>query len=109
VNRTLASLLGALIGLLGFVAMLRLILAGVGPSAFALGFGLAAMVPWVGYVTLRTRRATLDPVRSVVALVCCAVGLTAVWLSSLGAVLGLALSLIGFLAVWSGDRAQRRI
>lgn len=107
-NRTIAAALGALTGLVGLIGMLRLILAAFGASAFALGFALAAMIPWIGYVTYRARHGRLTRTRALVVIGCCAVALVIVWLFTLGAVVALALSLVAFAAIWVSDWPERR-
>jgi hypothetical protein len=108
VNRAIATVLGALTGLVGLIGMLRLILGAFGPSRFALGFVLAAMIPWVAYVTYRARHGRLTPRRAVAVVGCAVVGLVVVWLSTLGAVIALILSLAGFAVIWVSDWPARR-
>ncbi len=108
VNRRIAAVLGALTGLVGLIGMLRLILAAFGPSAFSLGFVMAAMIPWVAYVTYRARHGKLGPTRAMVVLGCCAVALVTVWFFTLGAVIALVLSLVGFAVIWVSDWPARR-
>jgi hypothetical protein len=107
-NRTIAAGLGALTGLVGLIGMLRLILGAFGTSVFALGFVLAAMIPWIGYVTYRARHGRLTRARALVVVGCCAVALVTVWLFTLGAVIALALSLISFGVIWVSDWPERR-
>ncbi|HET9648559.1 MAG TPA: hypothetical protein VFP34_10050 [Microlunatus sp.] len=108
VRRTIATVLGALTGVLGLIGMLRLILAAFGPSAFAVGFVLAAMVPWIVYVSYRAGHGRLSSAGALVVLGCCLVGLVSVWLFTLGPVLALALSLVAFGVIWVSDWPARR-
>ncbi|GAA3602758.1 hypothetical protein [Microlunatus ginsengisoli] len=103
VNRMVAAGLGILTGLVGLIAMLRLILGAFGPGAFGLGFVLAAMLPWVVYVTYRAQHGRLTPVRALAVFGCCVVGLVAVWLFTIGPVIALALSLAAFAVIWVSD------
>jgi hypothetical protein len=108
VNRAIAAALGALTGLVGLIGMLRLILAAFGPSMFALGFVLAAMIPWIAYVTYRAWHGRLSRSRALIVLVCCLVGVITVWLFTLGPVVALALSLAAFGMIWVSDWPARR-
>lgn len=108
VNRTMAAALGALTGVVGLIGMLRLIVGAFGSSPFALGFVLAAMIPWIAYVTYRARHGRLSQARALVVLGCCVVGLVTVWLDTAGPVIALALSLVGFVMIWVSDWPARR-
>ncbi len=108
VNRTVAAVLGALTGLVGLIGMLRLIVGAFGSSPFALGFVLAAMIPWTAYVTYRARHGRLSRRRALVVLGCSVVALVTVWLGTGGAVIALALSLVSFAVIWVSDWPARR-
>jgi hypothetical protein len=108
VNRAMAAALGALTGLVGLIGMLRLIVGAFGPSPFALGFVLAAMIPWIAYVTYRAWHGRLGRRRALAVLGCCLIGLVAVWLDTAGPVIALALSLVGFVVIWVSDWPARR-
>ena len=103
VNRGVAAALGALTGLVGLIGMLRLIIDGFGPTAFGVGFVLAAMLPWVVYATYRAQHGHLTVGRALVVLGCCLAGLITVWLFTLGPVIALALSLVAFAVIWISD------
>ena len=108
VNRSVAVALGALTGLVGLIWMLRLIIAAFGVSPFALGFVLAAMIPWIAYVTYRAQHGRLRRARAGAVLGCCVVGLITVWIGTAGPVIALALSLVGFVVIWVSDWPARR-
>jgi hypothetical protein len=103
VNRGVAAALGALTGIVGLIGMLRLIIAGVGPSAFGVGFVLAAMLPWIVYAGYRAQHGRLTIGKGLVVFGCCVVGLITVWLFTLGAVIALVLSLAAFAVIWISD------
>src|SRR6478609_5313886 len=86
----------------------KLIVAGFGTSAFAIGFVLAAMVPWIAYVSYRAWHGRLSRARGLIVLGCCLVGLISVWLFTLGPVTALALSLVAFALIWVSDWPARR-
>jgi hypothetical protein len=102
-------LLGAVTGLAGLAAMVRLVGAGFpGSVLFAEVFVGAAMVPWVVYAAWRCRHGRLNLRTSVpVALVALA-GLALVWWGTVGPVLALACSLAGFVIIWLNDLPPRR-
>src|SRR5689334_11073233 len=108
VNRTVAAALGALTGLVGLIGMLRLIIAAFGVSRFALGFVLAAMIPWIAYVTYRAGHGRLSRARALTVLGCAVVGLITVWHDTAGPVVALGLSLVGFVVIWVSDWPARR-
>jgi hypothetical protein len=87
--------LGVLTGLIGLVAMLRLVAGAFtgGMSTFGLVVTLVAMVPWTVYVAWRAWRSRLAPRTTLVVL-----GLD---------VLALGLSFAAFVLVWLGDRPVR--
>ena len=103
VNRMVAAGLGAFTGIVGLLGMLRLILGAFGPTPFGVGFVLAAMLPWIVYVTYRAQHGRLTMVRALVVFACCVVGLVTVWLFTLGPVVALALSLVAFGVIWVSD------
>ena len=101
--------LGVLTGAIALVAMLRLVAGAFtgGMSGFALAVTLVAMVPWVGYVTWRSRRSRLTPRTALIVLGLDVLGLALVWVLVFGPVLALAASFVAFLLVWVGDRPLR--
>ena len=107
-NKGLASALGALTGIVGLIAMIRLI-AGAGfTSVFAWVFLLAAMLPWLGYCIWRARHGALRPRAALGVLGLDALGLISVWLFTIGPVLALAASLLAFVIIWVHDWPQLR-
>jgi uncharacterized membrane protein YhaH (DUF805 family) len=107
-SKGLASALGALTGVVGLIAMIRLI-AGAGfTSMFAWVFLLAAMLPWLGYCVWRARHGRLSARAGLVVLVLDVVGLIGVWLFTLGPVLALAATLLAFVVIWVHDWPQLR-
>jgi hypothetical protein len=109
-NKNLALLLGVATGLVGLIAMVRLVSGAFtgGLSMFAWVVTLLAMVPWVGYVALRARHGHLDRRSALIVAVLNAVGLLLVWFFVLGAVLALACSLAAFGVIWVKDWPPRR-
>lgn len=109
-NKNHALILGAATGLLGLVAMVRLVSGAFtgGLSTFAWVVTLLAMVPWVGYVAVRARHGHLDPRSALIVAVLNAVGLLVVWFVVLGPVLALACSLAAFAVIWVKDWPPRR-
>jgi hypothetical protein len=101
--------LGLLTGLLGLVAMVRLVAGAFsgGMSQFAWVVTLVAMVPWVLYVSWRARRGRLTPRGVVAVLLLDLVGLVTVWLFVFGPVLALGLSFAAFAVLWTADRPLR--
>jgi hypothetical protein len=101
--------LGLLTGLLGLVAMVRLVAGAFsgGMSQFAWAVTLVAMVPWVVYVSWRARRSRLTPRGLAAVLLLDLVGLVAVWLFVFGPVLALGLSFAAFAVLWTADRPRR--
>ena len=101
--------LGLLTGLLGLVAMVRLVAGAFsgGMSQFAWVVTLVAMVPWVVYVSWRARRGRLTPRGVVAVLLLDLVGLVTVWLFVFGPVLALGLSFAAFAVLWTADRPLR--
>lgn len=109
-SHRLSIVLGGLTGLVGLIAMFRLISeAFEGPlSTFSLVFVLLAMVPWVVYSGWRARHGRLS-VRSVLVIgALCALGLVSVWILTAGAVLALVCSLTAFGIIWVNDWPHRR-
>ncbi len=108
VNKGLTSALGALTGLVGLIAMMRLI-AGAGfTSMFAWVFLLAAMLPWTGYCIWRARHGRLRPRAALGVFGLAVLGLISVWLFTLGPVIALACSLLAFVIIWVHDWPQLR-
>jgi hypothetical protein len=105
INRHLALALGALTGLLGLLAMVRLVAGAFtgGLSAFAWVVTLLAMVPWVAYVAVRARHGRMDLRSALVVLIIDLVGLVVLWLGVVGPVLALAGSLAAFVVIWVKD------
>jgi hypothetical protein len=102
--------LGALTGVVGLLAMVRLI-SGVFTgtlSTFAWIFLLLAMVPWIGYASWRARHGHLSARAGLSVLGLAAVGLLSVWLSTIGAVIALICSLAAFVVIWVHDWPPRR-
>ena len=108
VNKNVTLGLGVLAGIVGFIAMVRLI-AGAGlNSVFAWVFLLLAMVPWIAYCGWRARHGHLGPTGGLGVVGLCAAGLVSVWLFTLGPVLALACSLAAFVIIWVHDWPPRR-
>ena len=109
-NRKLAVVLGAVTGIVGLIAMFRLISdAFEGPlSTFSWFFVSLAMVPWVAYSAWRARHGRLTGLSVLAISVMCLAGLVSVWLSTLGAVVALTCSLVAFVVIWVNDWPQRR-
>ena len=108
-NKNFATALGALTGLVGLAAMVRLVAGAFdgGLSVFAWVITLLAMGPWVGYVAVRARHGRLAPRDAVVVLALDAVGVLTVWLFVLGPVLALLCSLGAFAMIWVRDWPER--
>lgn len=101
---------GALTGLVGLIAMIRLVSGAFtgSLSAFAWFFILLAMLPWIGYVSWRARRGQLSTRARWVVLGLGLAGLLVVWLFTVGAVVALACSLAAFVVIWTRDLPARR-
>ena len=101
--------LGLLTGLLGLVAMVRLVAGAfsAGMSQFAWAVTLVAMVPWVVYVGWRARRSRLTRRGLVAVLLLDLFGLVVVWLFVFGPVLALGSSFAAFAVLWTADRPVR--
>ena len=110
-NKDVRLALGALTGLVGLLAMIRLVSDGfAGPlSTFALVFVLLAMIPWIGYASWRARHGHLTRRAGFAVLALCLAGLLSVWLFTVGAVVALAFSLAAFVVIWVHDWPPRRI
>ena len=107
-GRVAAAALGAVTGLIGLIAMVRLVAVPFGDSLFAWVFVLAAMVPWVGYAAWRGGRARLGRRARLTILILIVAGLVAaVWLFTLGPVIALVCSLAAFGVIWVNDRPPR--
>jgi hypothetical protein len=108
--RTLRLVLGAVTGLLGLVGMARLAAGAFdgSMSRFAWVVVLAAMLPWVAYVSSRAAHGRLSRRGLVLVLALVVAGSATVWLSVLGPVLALACSLAAFLVIWVSDWPARR-
>ena len=108
-NKNFATALGALTGLVGLAAMVRLVAGAFdgGLSVFARVITLLAMGPWVAYVSMRARHGRLAPRDAVVVLALDAVGVLTVWLFVLGPVLALLCSLGAFAMIWVRDWPER--
>jgi NAD/NADP transhydrogenase beta subunit len=103
------SALGGLIGVVGLIAMIRLVLGAFGgASTLAWFFILCAMIPWVGYAAWRARRSHLTARPGLAVGVLGLVGLLTVWLSTLGPVIALACSFAAFVVIWVHDLPPRR-
>lgn len=100
---------GLLIGVIGLIAMVRLISGGFpGSVLVAELFAALAMVPWVIYVGWRARHGRLTPRTAVPVVLVGLAGLAAVWWGTIGPVLALACSLVGFVIIWVYDLPRRR-
>lgn len=102
--------LGVLTGLVGLVAMVRLVVGAFGGSVSTIAwfFILCAMVPWVGYAAWRARHSHLRGRSAVAVLALGVAGLLIVWLSTLGPVTALLFSLAAFVIIWIHDWPPRR-
>lgn len=102
-------LVGLLVGVIGLIAMVRLISAGFpGSLLVAEVFAGLAMVPWVIYAGWRARHGRLTPRTAVPVVLVGAAGLVVVWWGTAGPVLALACSLSGFVIIWVHDLPSRR-
>lgn len=101
--------LGASVGLIGLIAMIKLVSGGFpGSLLVAVLFVGLAMVPWVVYVGWRARHGRLGRRSAFAAAVLTVIGLAAVWWGTVGPVLASACSLVGFLIIWLADLPERR-
>lgn len=102
--------LGALTGLVGLIAMVRLVLDAFGGSVSTIAwfFILCAMIPWVGYAAWRARRSHLGGRSAWVVLALGVASLLVVWVSTLGPVIALLISLSAFVVIWVHDWPPRR-
>jgi hypothetical protein len=110
-HKNLAMALGALTGLVGLVAMIRLASGAFanGMSIFAWAAILSAMVPWIVYAAWRGRHGHLNKRGALAVLLLDLVGCVAVWLFVLGPVVALACSLAAFVVIWVSDWPPRRV
>lgn len=107
-NKNVTLALGALTGVVGLIAMIRLI-AGAGlSSTFAWIFVLLAMLPWIAYCSWRAWHGQLRPSAALGVLGLCAAGLISVWLFTFGPVFALTCSLVAFVIIWVHDWPPRR-
>jgi hypothetical protein len=104
-------LLGGLTGVVGLVAMVRLVGGAFGGhlSTFAWVFLLLAMIPWVGYCGWRAQHGRVAGGAGLSAVAFVVLGLALVWWGTLGAVLALACSLTAFVIIWVHDWPPRRV
>ncbi len=104
-----ALILGVLTGLVGLVAMVRLVSGAFndGLNGFAWGAILLAMAPWIGYCAWRAWHGNLTGRSLLVVSALGLVGLVCVWASTLGAVLALVCSLASFAVIWVHDWPPR--
>ncbi|HEX8488364.1 MAG TPA: hypothetical protein VF642_07470 [Propionibacteriaceae bacterium] len=102
--------LGVLAGAVSLIGMGRLVSGAFtgALSTFAWIFLLLAMLPWVAYVAWRARHSRLGGRPALAVLVLGLVGLLAVWLFTLGAVVALACSLAAFVVIWVHDWPPRQ-
>jgi hypothetical protein len=109
-NRNLGAALGALTGLVGLVAMIRLVSGAFshGMSAFAWIAILLAMLPWIGYAAWRGRHGQLGRRGALAVLLLDLVACIIVWLFVFGPVVALACSLAAFAIIWVSDWPPRR-
>jgi hypothetical protein len=110
-HKNLAMALGALTGLVGLVAMIRLASGAFanGMSIFAWVAILSAMVPWIVYAAWRGRHGHLNKRGALAVLLLDLVGCVVVWLFVLGPVVALACSLAAFVIIWVSDWPPRRV
>ena len=110
-HKNLAMALGALTGLVGLVAMIRLASGAFahGMSIFAWAAILSAMVPWIAYAAWRGRHGHLRKRGALAVLLLDLVGCVVVWLFVLGPVVALACSLAAFVVIWVSDWPPRRV
>ena len=108
--KNLRPILGALVGLVSLIAMIRLVSGAFsgGMSRFAWVAILAAMIPWMAYAAWRARHGHVSMRQAAVVLGLCLVGLICVWLSIFGPVLALGCSLAAFVVIWVADWPPRR-
>ncbi|MCW2804068.1 MAG: hypothetical protein QOF52_2573 [Propionibacteriaceae bacterium] len=109
-NKNLRLALGGLTGVVGLIGMLRLADGAFnGPlSTFSWIFVLLAMIPWIGYAAYRARHGRLSRTWMLVVAGLCVVGLITVWIFTIGAVVALLCSLLGFAVIWVHDWPPRR-
>lgn len=107
-SKTLTLLLGVLTGLVGMIAMIRLVTGAGFVSSFAWAFILLAMLPWVAYSAWRARHGHLTATAGLTVLALCGLGLVGVWLFTGGPVLALTCSLGAFVVIWVHDWPPRR-
>ncbi len=109
-NPNHARALGALTGVVGLIAMIRLAHGAFsgGMSVFAWVVTLLAMIPWIGYAAWRAGRGRLTRRHALVVLVLDLLGLSAVGLFTVGPVVALAFSLGAFGVIWVADWPPRR-
>ncbi|QDP97423.1 hypothetical protein FOE78_17165 [Microlunatus elymi] len=99
-NRLPRALLGGAIGLVGLIAILRLIIGGFPGSPVLAGVVCGiVMLSWVGYVGWRAGRSDLGRRASLITLSLAIIGLVLVWWGTAGPVLGLGCSFAGFLII----------
>ena len=101
--------LGTLTGLIGLVAMVRLVAGAFsgGVSAFAWVVTLLAMVPWVVYVAWRAHRSRPTRRGAGAVLVLDLIGMSLVGVLVVGPVVALGVSFAAFAVLWSADRPVR--
>ena len=109
INKNLALALGALTGLVSLVAMVRLVAGAFdgGLSVFAWVITLLAMVPWVGYAAARAWHGRLTRRSALAVALLDVIGVAAVSLFVLGAVVALTCSLAAFAVIWVTDWPAR--
>ncbi|GAA2108622.1 hypothetical protein GCM10009841_29270 [Microlunatus panaciterrae] len=109
-NKNVRLLLGLLTGLVGLLAMVRLVAGAFSGSrsTFAWIFVALAMIPWVAYAGWRARHGHLSTSWGLVVFGLGVLGLVLTWLFTIGAVLALACSLASFAVIWLHDWPPRR-
>ena len=111
INKNLALALGALTGLVSLVAMVRLVSGAFdgGLSVFAWVITLLAMVPWVGFAAVRAWHGRLTRRNALAVVLLNVVGVAAVSVFVLGAVVALTCSLAAFAVIWVKDWPTRPV
>jgi hypothetical protein len=103
------TVLGAAVGVIGLIGMIRLVAAGFpGDTVVAVIVVGLAMVPWVIYAGWRARHGRLSLPAALAVAFLVIIGLALVWWGTFGPVLAMVASLAGFVIIWAHDLPQRR-